>query len=97
VISVESIDDLFDKAIPREFLKASVLTDIKQRILIGVPEVNLEVDLEPADGSDILIQEKQIDPEKALGYRVFPSKNSYFSYLDAQLYVPQESDFKGGS
>ncbi len=94
---VERVEDLFtqDGGIPRELLRDKVLEDIKQTRFIGIPEIDLDVNLEPPDGSDILIT-KLIDPKKALGYRVFDSAEDYYSNLAAELYVPSDTDFGQG-
>lgn len=96
-IEVQRIEDLFsqDGGIPKDLLRNKIIEDIKEKHFIGIPESYLEVELEPADGSDILIT-KLIDPKKALGYRVFDDLEDYYNNLSAELYVPQASDFGQG-
>lgn len=96
MIAIETVEDLFspEEFIPKDLLKQSVFQHFKDSVLIGIPDAAIEVDFEPEDMSDILV--RKIDPEKALGYRLFENEDSYFSYLNKQLYIPKESDFEGG-
>ena len=92
----ERIQDLFTKdgGINKDMFKDKVLENIKQTTFIGVADSKLSIDLEPSDGSDILI--KEIDPEKALGYQVHDNLDEYYKFLAKELYVPQDSDFSKG-
>ena len=60
-------------------LKQAVSQDFKEKELIGVPDVALKIHYSPEDGNDILIE--KIDPEKALGFRLFKSEDDYYTQL----------------
>ena len=89
-IQFESLRELFqdDSAVPKDLMKPMILEDFRDKNLIGVPEANLQITFDTADGSDILI--RKIDPEKALGYRTYEDESDYFNQLQLDMYVPGE-------
>lgn len=94
-IGFSRLQDLFerDAAIPSELIKEAVVSDFKDKELIGVPDVQLRISFSPQDGDDILI--RRLDPENALGYSVYTDEEDYFNHLQAELYEPTEEDVLG--
>jgi len=83
-----------DAPAPKDTMKQNIVEDLRFKRLAGLPEYRLNINLEPSDGSDILI--KVVDLENALGYRIYEGEDNYFQQLSADLHVPQEHDFKEG-
>lgn len=88
--------DLFeeDSPAPKGSMKQNIIEHLRLSRIAGVPEYRVNIDLEPDDGSDIIV--RVVDLENALGYRVYKGEEDYFNQLSADLHVPQESDFRGG-
>lgn len=93
-ISFEPLTSLFEEEPGNlsDLFKDAALTTLKHTELIGVPDVELQINFNPEDGSDILV--KRIDPEKALGYSVFEGEEDYFNRLSAELYSPTEAEIE---
>ena len=96
-IGFEPLQGLFEEGagVTKDLLKDSVLHDLKLTYLAGIPEVALQINFSPDDGSDILIQ--KVDPKNALGYSVYADEQDYFAHLSASLHEPSESDAMGGT
>ena len=96
LLGFEPMADLFDEfsAIPMDQLKQKIVDDIRMTRLAGVPDYRLQIELEPQDGSDILI--RQIDPEKALGTQTYGSVDDYYDSMEATLHLPSESEILAG-
>ena len=94
---VEPMQSLLDpdETVPKAFFKDQAIEQAKHSTFLGVPEKDLKIDLDPPDGSDILIT-KRVDPENALGYRVYKGESDYFNKLQQELSVPSLEEMLRG-
>lgn len=80
--------------IESETIKQAVSSDFREKELIGVPDPAVRIDFSPSDGSDILI--KKIDPEEALGNRLFKSEDDYYEQMRLDQFSEADAAVSSG-
>lgn len=95
-LSFEPLQELFnqDSAVPAKLMQDTVIEDFKAQELTGVPDLQLQITLSDDGSGDILV--RKVDPEKALGYKVYDNETDYFDQLKLDMFVPTEADFAAG-
>lgn len=82
-----------ENTISKDLFKHAVLENMKVTVFPGVSERELEIDFQGNEESDILI--KKVDPENALGYKVFQSADAYFQNLQLEMTPPSREQIMG--
>lgn len=82
-----------ENTVSKDLFKSAVLEHMKTTVLLGTSDRELEIDFQPVSEDDIII--KRVDPENALGYKVFSDADAYFKNLQLEMTTPSLEQIMG--